>query len=275
MIFNFNSMVIQPSVLKKYLNSNNLKILDARWYLNDKQRGYKEYKKNHISNAIFFDIEEFSSVHTKLPHMLPTKIHFQTKISKLGIKNSDNLVIYDQIGFFSSCRVWFIFKLFGHKNVVILNGGFETWKKRFLTTSLSSKVRKSSYRVLKKKKMTVNLIDVQNIIKYQNKNFRIIDARPKKRFLGIDKEPRKNVISGKITGSINIPFDSICLNGSFLNDSELNNILYRKNISKKNKIIVLCGSGITACNIIFAFKKLKHQQPVFLYDGSWAEWGMV
>lgn len=270
--FNPNEMLIEADSLNKIINNKDVKILDSRWYLNDKRKGLNEFKKNHIPNSIFFDLEKFSDQKSDFPHMLPSTKQFQLKISELGIKNRDKIIIYDQEGFFSSTRIWLMFKIFGHKKVLVLNGGYLNWKKKFKTEKHIKSYLKTTYKVFKKNKMIFSKKEVKNIL--GNIEFQVIDARPKKRFDGIEAEPRKNVIRGNIEGSINIPFNSINKSGKILSNNKLKEILYKNKELRKKNIIVLCGSGVTACNIIFALHKIQHQRSIFLYDGSWSEWGL-
>ena len=270
--FNPNEMLIEADSLNKIINNKDVKILDSRWYLNDKRKGLNEFKKNHIPNSIFFDLEKFSDQKSDFPHMLPSTKQFQLKISELGIKNRDKIIIYDQEGFFSSTRIWLMFKIFGHKKVLVLNGGYLNWKKKFKTEKHIKSYLKTTYKVFKKNKMIFSKKEVKNIL--GNIEFQVIDARPKKRFDGIEAEPRKNVIRGNIEGSINIPFNSINQSGKILSNNKLKEILYKNKELRKKNIIVLCGSGVTACNIIFALHKIQHQRSIFLYDGSWSEWGL-
>ena len=110
--------------------------------------------------------------------------------------------------------------------------------------------------------------------KINDKKTLIIDARPNKRFLGIEEEPRKNLKKGNIPGSINIPFTTLVdKKGRFLSKS----ILKKKfgehvKFSMIKEVICTCGSGVTACNIIFGLNLLGIQN-LKLYDGSWAQWG--
>jgi len=269
----FNSTIIEAKQLFENLDDKDLKIIDSRWYINDKTRGLREYKEKHIPKSIFFDIDFFSDKKSYLPHMIDTPEEFQKKVSKLGIKNSDKLVIYDQEGFFSSSRVWFLFKVFGHKKISILNGGFNNWIRYFATENSINYYDRSFYEVSYKKNFIFCKEEVKSILK--NRDYQIIDARPENRFKGFIPEPRKNVTQGRIKESINIPFNQICCDGKIINDKKLKDLLYKNKNIKKKKIVVLCGSGITACNIIFALQKIKHKYSVSLYDGSWSEWGMM
>ena len=92
--------------------------------------------------------------------------------------------------------------------------------------------------------------------------------------MGIVPEPRDDLKRGSIKNSINIPYTELVeKNGKILNPKKLKKLLEKKiNFSKIKEIICSCGSGITACNIIFALKILG-EKKVKLYDGSWAEWG--
>ena len=257
--------------LKKRLKNKKIKILDARWFLEDPSKGKKEYEKLHIPHAIFFDINELCDTTSDLPHMLPKKETFKKYLDKNGISKIDEIIVYDQIGFFSSARVWFTFKYFGFNKVKILNEGFLMWKKKkYPTDNKIHKKESSNNKLTENKNLLENKTFIEKNIK--NKNVTILDARSKQRFLGIAKEPRKNLKSGNIPGSINVPYSILSKNGKFLNYKDLSEVFNNKINLKKQKIICSCGSGITACNLIFALDILGYNN-VKLYDGSWAEWG--
>ena len=73
----------------------------------------------------FFDINKISEQSSDLPHMLPSELFFSKMVGKLGINNDDTVVAYDNSIFFSSARAWWMFKIFGHKNLRIIDGGFK------------------------------------------------------------------------------------------------------------------------------------------------------
>ncbi len=263
--------LIDATELKKKLNNKNIKIVDARWFLEDDQKGKKQFDKLHIPFAIFFDINKLSDNTSGLPHMLPKKKTFKKYLDENGISKEDEIVIYDQIGFFSSARVWFTFKYFGFNEVKILNEGFLMWeKKNYPTDNKNFKKETTNNKLTENKHLLENKTFIRNNI--NNKDIIVIDARSSKRFLGIEKEPRKNLKSGNIPGSINIPYSSLSRNGRFLSYKDLGEVFKNKITLKKQKIICSCGSGITACNLIFALDILGYNN-VKLYDGSWAEWG--
>ena len=263
--------IISARDLKKILNKKDLTVLDSRWFLKEPLRGGKEFKKSHIPNAIFFDIEKNSDQNNKLPHMIPKKSFFEKYVNENGISKKKLIVIYDQVGFFCSARVWFIFKYFGFENTKILEQGYDGWlKHNYLTTKLIIKKKKTKSTINEKKNL---IIKKKNIVKgLKNNDLVIFDARSKNRFLGLEREPRANLNPGNINGSFNIPYTNLSKEGKFLEKEKLEKIFNKSINLKKKKIVCTCGSGITACNIFFALEILGFKN-LTLYDGSWAEWG--
>ena len=113
-------------------NIEKVKIIDCSWHMpQTKRNGFSEYKINHIPEAIFFDLDFNSKKDTELPHMLVETDDWKEIVSKMGIKNNDKIVIYDNSDVASACRCWFNFIYFGHnpKLVHVLNGGLKKWIK--------------------------------------------------------------------------------------------------------------------------------------------------
>ena len=147
-----------------------VKIIDSSWHMpNTNRNAYEEYKKDHIKNAIFFDIDKFSNKNTDLPHMLPDKNKWEKIISNLGIKNKDRIIVYDNSDVISSCRCWYTFIFFGHnpKLISVLDGGFVKWKKENRkTTKSNSNTIKKNYRAKIIKKLVKNKKEIkENIVK--------------------------------------------------------------------------------------------------------------
>ena len=116
--------------LEAKLASTDLVIIDGSWYMPASGREpYKEYCSSHIKGAMFFDIDQISAPENGLPHMLPTPQQFEQSVAQMGISNDSDIVIYDTAGLFSAARVWWTFKVFGHKRVQVLDGGFPAWLK--------------------------------------------------------------------------------------------------------------------------------------------------
>nr|TKS12478.1 thiosulfate sulfurtransferase family protein [Populus alba] len=130
-----NEPVVSVDWLHANLREPNLKVLDASWYMPDEQRNpTQEYQVAHIPGALFFDVDGIVDLTTndndlyQLPHMLPSEEAFAAAASALGIENKDGIVVYDGKGIFSAARVWWMFLVFGHSKVWVLDGGLPRWR---------------------------------------------------------------------------------------------------------------------------------------------------
>ena len=257
-------------------NIKTVKILDASWHLPNVNRDpFEEYKLNHIPNSIFFDIDKNSNQETSLPHMLPTKQSWENIVSNLGINNSDHVVVYDNSDVFSSCRVWFTFLYFGHNpNLIsVMDGNFKKWLNEKRPTSKEvNNIKTSKYHANENFTLVVNKNQInENIIK---KKYQLIDARGEQRFLGLQQEPRKELRSGNIKNSINLPFQNLINeNRTFKKKEELINIFKEKQIFIDKEMAFTCGSGVTACILGLANSIISGKKPI-IYDGSWAQYGL-
>ena len=258
-------------------NLENVRILDGSWHLpNVNRNSFDEFKLTHIKNSNFFDIDKNSNKKLSLPHMLPEKKDWENIVSGLGIKNSDHVVIYDNSDVISSCRVWYTFLYFNHDpNLVsVLDGGLKKWLKEKREITKDIKIfKKSSYLACENKSLVLNKDQIDANIK--NKSFELIDARSRERFLGLQPEARKDLKSGNIKNSKNIPFTEL-LNiddHTFKKKDELISIFEKNKIDPNKKIAFTCGSGITACVLGLTNSIISGNKPV-VYDGSWAEYGI-
>src|SRR5690606_143813 len=100
------------------------------WYLPAQGRnGKAEYDAAHIPGAIFFDQDVVVDPESKLPHTLPRPELFAQFAGSMGISTDETIVVYDGPGFFSAPRVWWMFRVMGAKNVLLLDGGLDGWKR--------------------------------------------------------------------------------------------------------------------------------------------------
>ncbi|MBI2235269.1 MAG: sulfurtransferase, partial [Micavibrio aeruginosavorus] len=102
-----------------------LRMIDATYPANP-----GAYAQARIGNAVLFDIDAVCDHGTALPHMLPGAEDFAAAAGAMGIGNEDTVVVYDQTGMvFAAARVWWMFRVFGHKRVYVLDGGLPAWQK--------------------------------------------------------------------------------------------------------------------------------------------------
>jgi len=256
--------------LKENLLKKDLILLDSS--LTKTVDGKKtEFKDLTIPTARYFDLKaNFSDRNSPFPNTIPAKEQFELECRKLGINNSSEIVIFDNLGIYSSPRVWWMFKVMGHDKVSVLDGGLNEWIKRKLPTAKRTHktYEDGDLKASPNEDYIVNYSTIKQNTDQQI--FTLIDARSKARFNGTENEPRKELKSGNIKNSINIPFKDVLSDGKFKSKEELKK-LFKNKCNYDDKLVFSCGSGLTACIVLLAceiaFKKSK-----FVYDGSWTEW---
>ena len=160
--------------------------------------------------------------------------------------------------------------------ISVLNGGLRKWlKEKKKVTDTTPEINKSDYKGFEREELVKDKKAInQNI---ENKIFNLIDARSRERFEGKVPEPRKGLRCGHIKDSFCIPFND-CLNEdkTFKNKNELKKIFESISINLEHKNIVFsCGSGVTACVLALAYSLINDKYLPCIYDGSWAEYGLI
>jgi thiosulfate/3-mercaptopyruvate sulfurtransferase len=258
-------------------NLDNVRILDASWHMpNTGRKPLDEFLIMHIQNANFFDLDKTSNQTSNLPHMLPEKKDWEKSVSEFGIKNSDHIIIYDNSDVLSSCRSWYNFLYFNHNpNLVsVLDGGLKKWvNENKNTTSEIKKFSKSFYTAKENSLLVLNKEQIN--LNIEKKLFKLVDARSKERFQGLQPEPRKELRSGNIEGSKNIPFMKVIntKDNTFKKKDDLKIIFEGLELDTSKNLAFTCGSGVTACVLGLANSIISGKNPV-IYDGSWAEYGI-
>ena len=267
--------LVESSWLDK--NINKVKIIDASWHLVKNRNAIEEYNKEHIKNAIFFDLDKNSNQRKDLPHghFLPSSSDHEKAVSEMGISNTDRIIIYCNSDLISSCRAWFQFLYFGHdpKLVSVLNGGMKKWKlEGRKVTNLKTKITPSKYKAMKNNKMIKIKSQIDENIK--KKEFTVLDARSKNRFLGLEPEPRPGIKSGSIKGSKSLPLSELVntKDNTFLDKEKLKNIFNLKGINN-NEIVMSCGSSVSASSLALAYSIINDDYMAKIYIGSWTEFG--
>ncbi|WP_438977588.1 sulfurtransferase [Polaribacter sp.] len=225
-----------------------------------------------IKGAIFFDIKNtFSDKEAAFPNTILSPEKFQDKAQEIGVNNNSCIIVYDEIGIYSSARVWWMFQLMGFTNIAVLDGGFPAWKSKEYPVeqkhliNLSKGDFKSFYQP-DKIKFTKDVLE--NI---KNKGSIVVDARSKGRFYATEPEPRNDIRGGHIPGSVSLPYSEI-LDHQYLKSNEDLKSIYQDLNTLNKPIIFSCGSGITA-SVLALGAEIAGIKKYAVYDGSWTEWG--
>lgn len=221
--------------------------------------------------------------------MLPSASDFAAAIGKLGISNADTVVVYDtkELGIFSAPRVAWMFKVFGHRKVHVLNN-FRLWVKQDLPTESGEPgpVDAVEYAVphMDKPHEVVDFETMKSLVQGDETTrakfpkVSILDARPKGRWEGSAPEPRPGLPSGHMSGSKSIAFSDVLdpETKAFLPASQLKELFKAKGVDMDSPVISSCGTGVTAVVLDTALVEAAIPQSTkrYIYDGSWTEWAM-
>jgi thiosulfate/3-mercaptopyruvate sulfurtransferase len=265
-----NKSIVDCSWLNDHLLDDDLVILDASPKSN--VSGLEsEYAGIRIKGAVSIDIKgQFSDKHSEMPNTLLSPEEFQKAAQSLGINKRDKIVVYDNLGIYSSPRVWWMFKAMGHEAIAVLDGGLPEWiNQGYATEKIEDlDILPGDFVAELNQSMVKYIEDVVSNI--ESKEYSVLDARSLGRFAGTAPEPRKGLSSGHVPRSQSLPFKDVLDGGKMKSKSELKKIFESK-ISGDEPIIFSCGSGLTACiTLLAADQVLDNEKSV--YDGSWTEW---
>ena len=251
-------------------------VLDASWYLPaDRRDTQAEFFAARIPGARFFDIEAIADLDHACPHMLPSGQLFADCVQALGIGGNTRVVVYDSKGLFSAARAWWMFRVFGHDRVQILEGGLPAWVAAGYGTEQGAPdvaTRSSGFVAVRQPAWLADVEGVRAAL--SSGNHAVLDARSASRFAGEEVEPRPGVRPGHIPGSSNLHYAQI-LTGEptkLKPLQELAQLFDEVGAGRDARVVTTCGSGISACLLALALHELG-RSPVAVYDGSWAEWG--
>ncbi|MEL0107838.1 MAG: 3-mercaptopyruvate sulfurtransferase [Rhodospirillales bacterium] len=268
--------LVSTDWLADHLEDPNVRVIDASFPIPGDTTDYKaEFRKAHIPNAVYFDIDEIADQDTELHHMLPTADEFANAVGKLGIDNDHRVIAYDVGGGYAAAgRAWWMFRAFGHDKVAVLNGGLNKWRHEGRPTEKGNVTSPPSrfsatYRpelCRNVDQMLANVTDLQ---------FQVIDARSEGRFYAREPEPRAGSRSGHIPGSKCMFYKDFLRedDGTFKSADELHQAFKQAGIQFDQPAAASCGSGVTAAIPIMALYLLGNENGA-IYDASWSEWGM-
>ena len=260
------SALISAAELQKILNQAHVKILDASYHLPPSAQA--------IPGAQDFDIDDIADSRAPFAHTIPTAKTFAEKVGALGISNDSLVIVYDRSGIsMAAARAWWMFRLFGHENVRVLDGGLPAWLKAgyALQEKSSRPPTPAIFHAVFKPHLLKMLEEVKENL--TTKNFTLLDARDAGRFSGDTPEPRPHIQSGHIPDSLSTPFvQFINPEGTLKSGDQLKKPFQAAYVNLQGSLACCCGSGVTACVIALALYELGRDN-VAVYDGSWTEWG--
>ncbi|WP_110208510.1 sulfurtransferase [Nocardioides daejeonensis] len=235
------------------------------------------YDKGHIRGAIKLDWT--TDLQDQVRRDFVNKAGFEALLSERGVSNDDTVVLYGgNNNWFAAYAYWY-FKLYGHQDVKLLDGGRKKWEldSRELTdelparekTSYTAQEQDSSIRAFRDE--VVNAIGVQNIV----------DVRSPDEYAGRLLAPahlpqEQSQRAGHVPTSVNVPWSKNANDdGTFKSDDELKALYAEVGFDEGKDTIALCRIGERSSLTWFVLKELLGQENVKNYDGSWTEYGSL
>ena len=267
---------ISPAELASQLERSDLNVVDASWYLPADGRDPRaEFLSSRVPGAQFFDIDTVADLEHACPHMLPSEPVFTQCVQALGIGANSRVVVYDGKGLFSAARAWWMFRVFGHDRVQILEGGLPAWIAAGYDTEQGEPAVARPGVGFVAAHQPAWLADAEGVqAALSSGSHTVVDARSASRFAGEEVEPRAGVRPGHIPGSTNLHYAQILSGDPAVLKPlpELEALFGDVGAVHGQPVVTTCGSGISACLLALALHELG-RSPVAVYDGSWAEWG--
>ncbi|UCH73256.1 MAG: 3-mercaptopyruvate sulfurtransferase [Rhodospirillales bacterium] len=264
--------LVSTDWLAAHLNAPDVHIVDGSWHMPAAKRdGRAEYEAQHIPGAVFFDIDDIADPASQLPHMLPSPETFAAKVRGLGLGDGNRVVVYDTTGVSAAARVWWMFRVFGHDDVAVLDGGLAKWLAEGRPVS-DDRVRPQA-RQFTARVNTFLVRDYQQVrANIDRGREQFIDTRSAGRFAGTEPEPWPGLRGGHAPGAINLPYtDFLNRDKTMVPADTIRARLSDAGVDLAKPMFTSCGSGVTACIVTLGLYLIgKTDVPVF--DGSWTEW---
>ena len=264
--------LVDVQTLAKHLDDPAWVVVDCRFTLSNPQAGRHAYEAGHIPRARYAHLEEDLSAPVTARsgrHPLPDPARLTERLGAWGIDNGKQVVVYDDTFGAMAARLWWLLRWLGHEAVALLDGGLPRWQRAGHPVTRDLPVVAPT-RFLARLDSAL-LAEVNEVERAVAEGYLVLDARAEERFTG-EIEPLDRV-AGHVPGARNAPYDdNLDLSGEFSSDEALREhygaLLGR---TPPEKVIHMCGSGVTACHNILA---MEHAglRGARLYAGSWSEW---
>jgi thiosulfate/3-mercaptopyruvate sulfurtransferase len=265
--------LISPAELAPRLADPDWLVLDCRFELGKPETGERAYAAGHIPHAIYAHLDrDLAAPVTPRTgrHPLPQPEKFAATLAGWGLTPSTQVVAYDADNAAYAARLWWLLRWVGHEAVAVLDGGFKAWTAAGLPTTTEVPRRRAGHCVARPRRdMWFDAGEVAERV--QRADWRLLDARAAERFAGT-VEPI-DPVAGHVPGARNHPFaTNLGSDGRFAPAHELRKRYEQSQAGvADDHTIVMCGSGVTACNLLLAMEAAG-KRGARLYAGSWSEW---
>ena len=283
-----DQFLVETSWLAEHLHDPHMRVVDLRGYVKiitlDAARGLQEahylgarqeYEQEHIPGAVYADWTcDIADPKGDVEAQIASPEQFSEVMGRLGISNQHLVVAYDAhpASQFAT-RLWWALNYYGHRRVVVLNGGWQKWRsEQRPVESTVPTYPSTTFTPVPQLQLRATAEDVLALLPQHN-NVNIVDARDSGQYTGtiMRGEGRR----GHIPGAINIPREELIdpTNGTFRSNAEMQSVFDNAKISPDRHVVAYCNGGVAATTILFSLAILGYPR-LTNYDGSWNEWGI-
>lgn len=246
-------------------------IVDCRFDLAAPEAGEQAYRRGHIPGAWYAHLDrDLSGPLTPASgrHPLPDPTALVALFSRWGIGRDTLVVCHDDAGGACAARLWWLLRWMGHHRVALLDGGLQAWQARNLP--LSTDIPTPGRQAFMGTPGRMPVIDAEGIARgLREGSLALLDARARSRYLGQGESI--DPVAGHVPGALSTPFQDNLVAGGHFRDPESLRIALAGKVASASLVAVMCGSGVTACHVIFALERAG-LGTASLYPGSWSEW---
>jgi len=235
------------------------------------------YDGGHIAGAVKLDWK--TDLQDPVVRDFVSKQQFETLLSARGISNDDTVVLYGgNNNWFAAYAYWY-FKLYGHQDVKLLDGGRKKWELEGRELSKDEVSRPSTRYTAKDQDSSIRAFREETIDAIGKKN--LVDVRSPDEFSGKLLAPahlpqEQSQRAGHIPTAINIPWSKTANeDGTFKSNDEIRALYAEEGLDESKQTIAYCRIGERSSHTWFALHELLDYPDVKNYDGSWTEYGSL
>jgi thiosulfate/3-mercaptopyruvate sulfurtransferase len=243
-------------------------IVDCRFSLADADEGRRLYAAGHIPGAVYLDLNRDLSAPAGEHggrHPLPAPAVLQQTLAACGIAAQTPVVAYDDSRFAFASRLWWLMRSLGYRPPRLLNGGYQAWVDMGGAVDTGIPPRRNA--VFSPAGYTA-CCNIDELRQLQAGGALLVDSREARRYQGLE-EPI-DPVAGHIPGAVNHPWQGVTDASGRLRDLDSQREHWADSADAE-KLVVYCGSGVTACVNLFSLALLGREDAL-LYPGSWSDW---
>lgn len=265
--------LVNATVLASHVRMPGWRVVDCRFDIARPGAGEAAYREGHVPGAVYAHLDRhLSSPITPVSgrHPLPDPVRLSRQLGAWGIGPDTNVVAYDAASGAIAARFWWLLRWLGHRRVALLDGGYPAWQAAGLPVSAEiPALAPAAFRGVPGQMPVAETAEIAR--RLGDPSLMLVDVRAGARFAGRD-EP-VDPVAGHVPGAVNHPFVAdLDHDGCFLTPSRIAaGVAALRAPAARGDLVVMCGSGVTACHKIFALE-LAGLDGARLYAGSWSEW---